>query len=219
MSSTGEGRKSSRVWFIVATVVIAGLVFASGMLVSSLVASSDASDTPPAAAPKQQKADRPLPKNQPPAELAGPSPSSCEQLYSPQMLEKLEATGMPLNDPSVEGNVGTKDDELRGVIDAHKPLNCSWGYAGDYGLTTSVIRTDAATAQSVTDRMGVLGYNCNEESEGTRCLVAFTQAGNRYGESHFLRDGIWIATSWVNYSPTGYTPDIVATLWPQGDAQ
>ncbi|SEB40951.1 hypothetical protein SAMN04489806_0475 [Paramicrobacterium humi] len=216
MSSTGEGRKSSRVWFIVATVVIAVLVFASGMLVSGLVSASKADDAPsaPTHTTRPAKAQRPLPKNQPPAELTGPNPTSCEKIYSPEMLQKLQATGMPLNDPSVQGSVGTKDDELRAVIESHKPLNCSWGYAGDFGLTTSIVRLDADTVKSVIDRMGTLGYRCEDESGGTRCLVAFTQAGNRYGESHFIRDGVWLATSWVNYAPANYTPDIVAILWP-----
>lgn len=33
------------------------------------------------------------------------------------------------------------------------------------------------------------------------------------GESHFLREGVWLATWWLNIAPDGYTHDIVAALW------
>ena len=33
------------------------------------------------------------------------------------------------------------------------------------------------------------------------------------GETHFLGDGGWVATRWINVDPPGYTEDIVATIW------
>ena len=36
---------------------------------------------------------------------------------------------------------------------------------------------------------------------------------DNWGESHFIRDGIWIATKWVNASPDGYTHDMVTTIF------
>ncbi|WP_166999227.1 hypothetical protein [Paramicrobacterium fandaimingii] len=213
MTDEGDGRKATPRWFIISTIVIAVLVVASGAFVATLVSGSADEAAPP---PKPQPAapDRPLPENQPSAVRAGPNPTSCEQIYSDEMYGYLTDTGMPLNDASVDDNVGSRDDDLAAVITGAEHLDCSWGFAGDYGLTTSVTRLDADTMQAVRDRMTELGYNCEDEDGGTRCLTAATEAGNRYGESHFLRDGLWLGTAWVNFAPDDYTPDIVHTLWP-----
>ncbi|WP_167132475.1 hypothetical protein [Paramicrobacterium chengjingii] len=213
MTDEGDSRTVTRRWFIISTIVIAVLVVASGALVSTLVSGS-AEDAAPA--PKEQPAapERPLPENQPSAVLAGPNPTSCEQIYSEEMYSYLTGTGMPLNDQSVDDNVGSHDDDLAAVINGAEHLDCSWGFAGDYGLTTSITRLDADTMQAVRDRMTELGYNCEDEDGGTRCLTSGTEGGNRYGESHFLRDGLWVATAWVNFAPNNYTPDIVHILWP-----
>ena len=61
--------------------------------------------------------------------------------------------------------------------------------------------------------LGDLGYNCYEELEGTRCVVEQEGEVGAFGESHFMRSGIWIATGWVNAAPDGYTHDIVATVF------
>jgi hypothetical protein len=34
-----------------------------------------------------------------------------------------------------------------------------------------------------------------------------------WGESHFLREGIWIATRWGGNGPDGSTHDIVAAIF------
>ncbi|PFG32169.1 hypothetical protein [Paramicrobacterium agarici] len=213
MTDPDEGRSTSRWWFVVATVVIAALVVASGALVASLVSTASPEADPPPAT-EAPDPERPLPENQPAPEHAGPNPTSCEQIYSEEMYSYLTGTGMPLNDQSVAENVGSYDPELIAVINGIEHLDCSWGFAGDYGLTTSVTRVNADAVKTVRERMTELGYNCHDEDGGTRCLTSATEAGNRYGESHFVRDGLWLATAWVNFAPEGYTPDIVQTLWP-----
>lgn len=220
MSDSETPGRSSRTWFIIATVVIAVLVVASGALVSSLVSASGSEEKPQKSAAPPADEERPLPENQPGPTLAGPNPATCEELYSPEMMTQLTNTGLPLNDPSMADSVGTGDGELQTLISqAPQHLECSWGYAGDYGLTTSVVRLDDAGVQAVRDRMDAAGFSCSEEDQGTRCLTSFTEGGTRYGESHFLREGVWLATKWVNFAPSGYTPDMIDTLWPYDAAE
>ncbi len=54
---------------------------------------------------------------------------------------------------------------------------------------------------------------CYDELGGLRCVTETTGDGGVVGESHFVRDGIWLATRYVNSGPDGYTHDIVANLW------
>ncbi|WP_191906763.1 hypothetical protein [Microbacterium lushaniae] len=32
------------------------------------------------------------------------------------------------------------------------------------------------------------------------------------GETHALRDGLWVATGWLNIAPDGYSEDILDTV-------
>lgn len=214
MSESGTGRGSSRVWFIVATVVIALLVVGSGALVSTLVGASASSEetSSPTSSPT---AKRPLPGNQPGARLTGPDPQSCDEIYTDDLRSRLDATGLPLNDPSVDGNVGAADEQLKAVIEDGHHLDCSWGSAGDYGLTTSITRVDAGTSQKVLDRMVELGYQCHDEQEGKRCVSSSWEQGTHVGESHFVRNGVWVATHWINFAPSGYTEGVIQQLWPE----
>lgn len=213
MSESGTGRGSSRVWFIVATVVIALLVVGSGALVSTLMGASASSEesAPQTSSPTPK---RPLPGNQPGARLTGPDPQSCDDVYTDELRSRLDATGLPLNDPSVDGNVGAADEQLKAVIEDSHHLDCSWGSAGDYGLTTSITRVDAETSEKVLQRMSELGYQCHDESQGTRCVSSSWQQGTHIGESHFVRNGIWVATHWINFAPSGYTEGLIQQLWP-----
>lgn len=161
---------------------------------------------------------RPVPAETPAAAAAAPRPTECAQIYSSDMLESLEASGLPLNDGSVDGSLGTTDADLEGVIGQNTTLKCSWGQAGEYGLNTNVTQVDDATAATVLDRLSSLGFDCYEESQGTRCVQSDTVSDElgtyRVGESHFVRGGVWIATHWINFAPDGYTQDVIASLWP-----
>ena len=46
-----------------------------------------------------------------------------------------------------------------------------------------------------------------------RCIDQHEAEAGAWGESHFLREGVWIATGWVNAGPNGYTHDMVTTIF------
>lgn len=153
------------------------------------------------------------------ADSGTPHPSSCEQLYSPAMVDAFgdkvlnpswtKAPGSGVRD-------GTDDPELVLIIDATEHLTCVWGSeagGSDSGLTTNLVWVTPEQAIAVRARLSAAGYTCYEELSGDRCLTeTVTEAGSR-GESHFVRDGIWLATKYLNSGPDGYTHDIVTNVW------
>jgi hypothetical protein len=76
---------------------------------------------------------------------------------------------------------------------------------------------DAAEQAAVTDRLKELNYSCYDELQGRRSVIereVDSDLVGFVGESHFLRDGLWLATHYVNGGPEGYTHDMVNNLWP-----
>jgi hypothetical protein len=195
--------------------LLAGTVFA---LLTHMDGAGGPDPTRPDAGGTVSDGSRPTPAETPAAAPAAPRPTDCRQVYSPEMFASLEATGLPLNDGSVDDSLGTTDPDLAAVIAQNSTFKCSWGSAGDYGLNTSITQVSAESSTAVLDRLSVLGFDCYEESQGTRCVQSDTVTDElgtyRTGESHFVRGGVWVATHWVNFAPDGYTQDVIASLWP-----
>ncbi|TFD86467.1 hypothetical protein E3T61_16295 [Cryobacterium lactosi] len=157
-----------------------------------------------------------------PAVAAGPRPTDCEAIYSPAMLATLNETGT-LNPDWAEKDaasgvlVGTEDAELSTLIEGAEHLTCVWGNpdgGSGSGLTSNVVFVSAEQLETVHQRLLALGENCYEELGGIRCVAESAESGEGVaGESHFLRDGIWLATHYVNAGPDGYTHDMVGTIW------
>jgi hypothetical protein len=152
---------------------------------------------------------------------AGPKhPSSCADIYTTDWASTLAP--LVLNpawakDPASGVHNGTDDAGLATVLEAAAAVTCMWGNAsggGDVGLTTNVAVLTEPQQADVTARMNGLGYSCFAELKGLRCVTETTADAGSWGESHFLREGLWLATKWVNASPEGYTHDIVNTLFP-----
>ena len=150
----------------------------------------------------------------------GPRPSTCDELYSPAIVSAFG--DLVLNPAWVAEensgvNRGSEDQELIALIDAAgKPLTCVWanenGGSG-LGLTTELVWVTPEQSAAVQSRLTAIGMNCYEELGGMRCLIESTNDGEITGESHFLRDGLWLATSYFNAGPDGYTHDIIANVW------
>lgn len=191
----------------------------------------------PASTPTQTDAARPTPTSTPapitptatPAPTPSPTgspmpgtprPTDCEELYSPAMVDAFGE--LVLNPdwttaPGEDTQRGPTDEALREVYEENDNLLCIWttaeGASGT-GVTTAVVWVDNDEREAVADRLAELGFNCYEEREGLRCVTETTTEDGTYGESHFLRDGIWLSTQYTNAGPAGYTLDIVDNLWP-----
>jgi hypothetical protein len=152
---------------------------------------------------------------------AGPKhPSSCADIYTidwSMNLSPLVLNPAWAQDPASGVHNGTDDAGLATVLEDTATVTCMWGKAsggGDVGLTTNVAVLTEPQQADVASRLRGLGYSCFEELKGLRCVTETIEDAGSWGESHFLREGLWLATKWVNASPEGYTHDIVNTLFP-----
>ncbi|MCW3493980.1 hypothetical protein [Microbacterium sp. SSM24] len=145
-------------------------------------------------------------------------PASCEDVYSAAMLSSLTADNPPLNDPDVT-MLSTQDIDLNQIIDGGAAtLRCSWGLPGEYGLATNVTAIDAEQGEFILAELAASGAACEPLGSGTVCRFeqkGVTQDDQVYtsGETHYVGDGGWVSTSWLNFAPEGYTEDIVDTVW------
>ncbi|PSL36782.1 hypothetical protein CLV49_0380 [Labedella gwakjiensis] len=220
-TSDGNAPRRSGLWIGSAIAIVAVLALLAGTvfaLLTHMDGAGEQSPSQPNAGGSSSDGSRPVPAETPAAALAAPRPTDCQQIYSAEMLASLQATGLPLNDGSVADSLGTTDPELADVIAQNSTFKCSWGSAGEYGLNTNITQVSTESSTVVLDRLSALGFECSTESQGTRCVQSETVTDElgtyRAGESHFVRGGVWVATHWINFAPTGYTQDIVASLWP-----
>lgn len=188
---------------------------------TSMDANPDES-APPAPSGPTTPAQNPTPTPTQPGQGAAPGtprPSSCEQLYSAAMVEALG--GLALNpewstDPDADVSHGTDDPELRALIDSLDHLTCVWGnpYGGsETGIVTNLSWVTPEQSVAVEAGLAAAGLECTDQSGGVRCDIQTTTSEGAFGESHFLRDGIWLATKYTNAGPLGYTQDIINSLW------
>lgn len=223
-ATSPTGTPSRRVlWFALGAV---GVLLVVALVVVLVVwrggaASPNNPDSLPGVRPTPTESAAPLVVATPEASMpAGPHPKACDAIYSPTMLATLTKTGA-LNPAWTESDpsgvlFGTGDAELTTVIKGAERLTCVWadpdGGSGS-GLSTNVVFVTAAQSEAAHQRLLALGENCYEELGGIRCVAEKKGEAGVDGESHFLRDGIWLATHYVNAGPDGYTHDMVATIW------
>ena len=130
----------------------------------------------------------------------------------------LERALPPLNDPAVT-LYATQVPEALDVLQSGIPsVRCTWGSAGGEGLATAVSVVDGDQSARVQDVLAAVGFECGDALGGIVCrtqtqTVTMDDEVVSLGESHLLRDGVWVATSWVGALPDGYTEDIAGTLW------
>jgi len=145
-------------------------------------------------------------------------PAACEQIYSPQMLASLTEAAPPLNHPELT-MLSTQNAELLEIQHSGVPtIRCTWGAPSEFGLATNVSIVDAAQSAAISTALRDAGFGCEEHAGGTICrtdqtVISQDDTQVRLGETHFLRGNGWVSTAWINFAPTGYTEDIVATLW------
>ncbi|WP_400996255.1 hypothetical protein [Agromyces sp. GXQ0307] len=112
---------------------------------------------------------------------------------------------------------GTDDAVALPVLQDTSQLTCAWlppdGGDGRVGLVTNVASVDESQAAAAIAAFQAAGQECYEEEGGTRCVVEFEGVAGSAGESHFLREGLWIATRWDGPAVSGYTLDIATQLF------
>lgn len=145
-------------------------------------------------------------------------PTSCEQIYSPEMLATLNAQNPPLNDPGVTMTSTQNVEALEALASGIPTIRCSWGMPSEYGLATNVSIVDAALSAQLASAFASAGFACEPLGAGTVCryeqaVVDLDDNLVEIGEVHVLRGNAWISTATIDFSPDGYTEDIVGVLW------
>lgn len=217
-----------RLWVIIG-VLVAVLAVAAILVAMFLprgdgdvtpVATETARPTPSATAAPVTPTPTPTPTPGSTAAPGTPQPASCDELYSPEMVAAFGR--MVLNPAWLEEldndmKIGEDDPVQQGIIDANDSLLCQWGMPegpSGAGVSTVVVWVDAGDTATIQAHLVDRGDNCFEQLDGLRCTTESSNDEGYFGESHFLRDGIWVATEYSNAGPEGYTLDIVNNLWP-----
>ncbi|GAA2957644.1 hypothetical protein [Microbacterium schleiferi] len=201
---------------LAAVVLIAGaLVLAGCDALPSDTPSPTASESSPGPTPSGSSTVAPSPT----AEAGFTLPDSCDALYSPAMLEELNSTNPPLNDPGITIYATENVAALEILTSGVPTLRCSWGAAGSPGLVTNVSIVSSDQSSTLLDAFTSSGMACETLGAGTVCRIEQQTIDRNdnivtIGEAHYLQGDGWVATHWVGFSPDGYTEDIVATLWP-----
>jgi hypothetical protein len=204
--------------FVLALVALAGCSGGGG---STPSASSEA-DTPAAESGSPTATSIPEPSGPDTAAGAPVLPSSCESIYSPAYLDMLGSSPEIVLNPEWtatpgQATLGSTDPALIALLKGRERLDCFWvspvGASG-IGLATSISLSGSDDQAVLLAQMTAAGFACTQQHAGTRCEIDRTDANASWGETHFIGGGLWIATSYVDFAPDGYTDDIVATLFP-----
>lgn len=199
---------------LVVSVAIASIVVLAGCapLPDPTPAPTETSTSSPTVAPE------PTP-TETTADNAFTVPGSCEDIFSASMRQALEAQNPPLNDPAITMYSTEQVPGLEILASGVPTLRCTWGAAGGPGLATNVSAIDVDDQAVLQDALAGAGMSCEPYAEGVLCRISSETIDRednvvRTGETHYLREDAWVSTHWINFSPEGYTEDIVATLWP-----
>ena len=147
-------------------------------------------------------------------------PDTCEDVYSLDMKRALAESGLEVNSAWTGSRnlpPGTADTELLSLLAAEETLDCFWldKHGGeDSALLTVLIEITEANAQSAMARLAELGLTRREEHGGVRYFFETRSATNElHGESHFFREGLWLATRWYGVGQFGYTADMAQRVF------
>lgn len=220
----GAPGRAGRIAVIVLSSLTAILVVAAAVVGVSLYRAVTGNGAAPEAtvAPSASSAPATTPAEATPTPTPAPTPTAtgialperCEDIYSATMLQTVTAAYGTVVTAPVD-RAPTKDAVLEPLVATLGGLSCAWGGTGDAGgINTTVSAVDAATAAAITDRLVAAGFTCTTVDAGQICRQSEDSADGAYGETHFVGGGLWVATFWSVFGPTGYTEDIVSTLLP-----
>ena len=196
----------------VALACAAAVLTVFGVVLNPPAESNQPAAGEPRPQPSQSQSASPMP-----AIAASVIPAECAKIYTRDWASELSPFVLNPAWSLEEPDIGTNDDALRQLLEPGVALTCHWGNSsggGDTGIVTSLANIDERTANLAQSRIANLGWACSEQLGGVRCVTQGEDENGAWGESHFFRENVWLATRWSNLGPDGYTADIASTLWP-----
>lgn len=156
----------------------------------------------------------PTPTEEPPAAL----PALCTDIYSAAMLAQLEGGVPPLNDPGIEMLSSQNAVALDLLASGIPTLRCTWGPPSEYGIATNVSQLDATQAAGLREELLQAGFSEEAFAGGAifriqQDVLTMDDQVVTLGEVHFIGEGGWVSTRWIDADIPGYTEDIAATVW------
>ncbi|MGR2752989.1 hypothetical protein [Agromyces arachidis] len=211
-------------WLIAAVValVLAVAAVAGAMLAPKAEPAADAAPSSTGPRPTPAAAGEPAAVAPPAAAPAGGVPADCSGAYATDWAPAF-APDYVLNPEWATGDaapvlVGTDDPGALPTLEQNTELTCAWmppePSDGRTGMVTSIARVDDTQRSAALSAFEAGGLDCFDELGGTRCIAEWEDAAGPAGESHFFRDGVWIATRWSGPAVTGYTHDIISAVFP-----
>lgn len=216
-------RSLAALWIILAILVVVGVVIAFMVANRSDPAPGPSASATPTEESEQTETESPEPEpteepTTPPPDVGVVFPTTCEQLFDLKMLDEmppLELNPPWTQDPELPPLYGTTDEALQQIIKESTHLTCTFAEpSGDEtAINTNVVQTGEATQEQVIGDLEAMGQTCDEELDGTLCVLDVDKNEGTWGESHFLRDGIWLATAYADTLPKDYTEHMIESIW------
>lgn len=211
-------------WVIVGVVA---LLLVGGGIAFALLGQGESDAAAPgtsasaSSSPSEPPSAEPSPEPEVPTPATVALPTTCRDLFSPAFHAQLASTGAVLS----EGNTGPREApfeqrEVPGVVEstiAGAPhLECAWSFTDNYniGIRTVVAEVTDDEAAQVSQALSGAGFTGVSELGSVRYIkeVAGSEGFGPHGYSIIARDGILIATEWIDWPASGYTADIVNTV-------
>lgn len=216
-------RKSSRVipWVVVGAVL---LLLAGGGVAFALLGQGGSDDSAAGSSVSPSPSSQGAPSAEPTPEPAGPEsaalPAACRDIFSSEQYSSLAATGAKLS----EANTGPRnrplsEPEVPAVVEstiAGSPhLECSWTFESNFnvGIFTVLAEVSDEEAATVAGALDAAGFTALSELGSVRYITSSSsEEFGDHGYSIIHRDGVLIATEWIDWPAAGYTADIVNTV-------
>jgi hypothetical protein len=220
VATPSRSRRRALPWVVVGVVL---LLLVGGGVAFAFFGPGNSDATAPTSSSSPSPTDSPSAEPSPDPEAPGSSalPTACVDIFSPAYHAELAATGAVLS----EGNTGPREHPLpeneiptfvESTIAAAPHLECSWYFEDNFnvGINTVLAEVTDAEAAQVTEDLSDLGFTEISELGSTRYIreVPGTEGFGPHGYSFIARDGILIATEWLDWPAAGYTADIVNTV-------
>lgn len=220
--SPSPSRRRALPWIVVSVVA---LLVAGGGVAFALLGQGESDAAVPATSASPSSS--PSPSTEPSPEPEAPAaetvslPTACRDIFSPGYHAELSSTGASLS----AGNTGPRErpfdqSEVPAVVEstiASAPhLECAWGFSDNFnvGIHTVVAEITDEQAVQVTQALAVAGFASTPELGSVRYIkeIAGDEGFGPHGYSIIARDGLLIATEWLDWPASGYTADIVNTV-------